>query len=115
MKAFGINQHPTWKPKAMISTSNGHAPEIFQAMHHPVDAPGVISSIRGQQAISLHRKNFIEEIMLCHLDTTSKLEKVRSLRDHIHLPPGCRDTRFFEQEKKETHWALCLRSSSAGS
>jgi hypothetical protein len=99
----------------MITPSNGHAPGIFQAMHHPVGAPGVISSIRGDQTIPLHRKNFIDEIMLCHLDTASKLEKVQGLRGHINLPPGYRDARFFEQEKKETNQVSCLRSSSAAS
>ena len=97
----------------MITSLNDYAPTPFQVLRQPMDAPGAIFLNGGTPFISTPpRGNFVEEITLCHLDTPVKLEKVQGLREHINLPSGCRDARFFEQEKKETNWVLCLRSSS---
>jgi hypothetical protein len=99
----------------MMTHLNNPAPTPFQPMRHPMDAPGAIFPAEGKPFVSAHRDNFTEEIALCHLNTASKLEKVQGLRGHINLPSGCRDARFFEQEKKETNWGLCLHSSSTAS
>ncbi|WP_457279281.1 hypothetical protein [Polaromonas sp. P5_D5] len=97
----------------MITSLNDHAPTPFQVLRQPMDAPDAIFLTGGTPFISAPpRGNFVEEITLCHLDTPLKMEKVQSLRGHINLPSGCRDARFFEQEKKETNWALCLHLSS---
>lgn len=99
----------------MMSNLKNHAQPPFQALHGPMDAQGAFSPAGGTPFISRQRENFIEDITLCHLDVPLKIEKVQALRDHINLPSGCRDAQFFEQEKKETNWVLCLRSSSAAS
>jgi len=99
----------------MTTSMNHHAPAAFQALRQPLDAAGAIFPNEGYPFVSSQQENFIEEIALSHLDTASKLEKVQGLRDHIKLPSGCRDERFFEQEKKETNWVWYLRSRSIGS
>ena len=99
----------------MTTSMNHHAPAAFPALRQPLDAAGAIFPNGGYPFVSSQQENFIEEITLSHLDTASKLEKVQGLRDHINLPSGCRDERFFEQEKKETNWVWCLRSRSIGS
>lgn len=99
----------------MTTCLNDHTHTPSPALHGPTDAQGVIFSARGTPFISRQQESFIEDITLCHLDAASKMEKVQALRDHINLPSGCRDAEFLEQEKKETNWVLCLRSSSAAS
>jgi hypothetical protein len=96
----------------MITSPNDHVTPPFQVLRQPMDAPGEIFLTGGTPFIAAPRGNFIEEVALSHLDTPLKLERVQGLRGHINLPSGCRDARFFEQEKKETSWASCLRSSS---
>jgi hypothetical protein len=115
MHAFGEDNGLTWRCNAMMTYLNDHAPATFQALHPPLEAPGAIFPHGGTPFISPHREKFIGEIALCHLDTPAKLEKVQGLRGHINLPSGCRDAQFFEQEKKETNWVLCFRSSSTAS
>jgi len=99
----------------MMTNLNDHAQATFQALHRSVSAPGEIFGNGATPFVSHQQENFIEEIRLFHLDTPSRIEKVQGLRNHIKLPSGCRDAQFFEQEKKETNWALCLRSSTAAS
>lgn len=95
----------------MMTYPNAPASSTLQALRQSLGAPGAIFPNEGTLLISPHQENFIEEITLCHLNTPSKIEKVQGLRDHIKLPSGCRDTQFFEQEKKETNWVLCLHSN----
>ncbi len=99
----------------MMTCLNNPAQNTLQALHGPMNAPRAVFSAGGTPFIPPLQDNFIDEITLCHLDTPSKAEKVQALRDHINLPSGCRDAQFFEQEKKETNWGLCLRSSSTAS
>ncbi len=99
----------------MMTCLNNHVQPPFQALHGAMDAAGAIFPTGGTSFIPRQPENFIDEITLCHLDAPSKMEKVQALREHINLPSGCRDAQFFEQEKKETNWVLCLPSSSAAS
>lgn len=99
----------------MMTYLNNRAQAPYQALHGAMDAPGAIFPAGATSFVSRQQENFIDEITLCHLDAPSKIEKVQALRDHINLPSGCRDAQFLEQEKKETNWVLCLRSSSTAS
>ncbi len=98
----------------MLTYPNDPASSTFQALRQSLGAPGAIFP-NGTPFISPSQENLIEEITLSHLNTPSEIEKVQSLRDHIKLPPGCRNAHFFEQEKKETNWVLCLRSNFTAS
>lgn len=99
----------------MITSLNDPAPSAFQLLRHPLHAPAQFFSNEEKRVLSPDPRNFMEDLTLRHLDTPSKMEKVQGLRDHINLPSGCRDARFFEQEKKETSWALSLRSRCTAS
>jgi hypothetical protein len=114
-KAFGETNRLTWRCTAMMTYLNNHAQPPFQALHGAMDASAAIFPARGAPFMPRQQENFIGEITLCHLDAAPKLEKVQALREHINLPSGCRDAEFFEQEKKETKWGLCLRLSSTAS
>jgi|GEM_PF-813226 len=99
----------------MITSLNEPAPPICQVLRHPIHTPAQLFAIEKNPVVSPGRGNVIEDVTLRHLDTPSKMEKVQGLREHINLPSGCRDAQFFEREKKETSWALSLRSRCTAS